>query len=126
MMTLLSYFCLTMGLIFWIWGTLPLIGHRSLLFKIHTLSVSDTLGSMSIIVGLLLRIPREWPLLILALLSLALWNTVLGYVMAYCSSPDDHNDGSETRSNQHPDHNPSFPDHYLSTEGVGDSGGHYG
>ncbi|MEO0488905.1 MAG: monovalent cation/H(+) antiporter subunit G, partial [Cyanobacteria bacterium J06659_2] len=72
--------------VFWFWGSLPLLGHRSVLFKLHSLSVADTLGSMGIIVGLLLKIPREWPLLVLALISLAIWNTVLGYVLAYCSS----------------------------------------
>lgn len=82
----LSYALLGIGIVFWFWGTLPLLGRRSLLFKLHSLSVADTLGSMSIIVGLLLKIPREWPLLVLALISLAIWNTVLGYVLAYCSS----------------------------------------
>lgn len=86
MMIHLSYFCIGVGIVFWFWGTLPLLGDRSVLFKLHSLSVADTLGSMSIIVGLLLRISREWPLLILALISLAIWNTVLGYVLAYCSS----------------------------------------
>lgn len=86
MISHLSYLCIGVGLVFWFWGTFPLIGDRSVLFKLHTLSVSDTLGSMSIIVGLLLRIPNEWPLLVLALISLAIWNTVLGYVLAYCSS----------------------------------------
>ncbi|MBV5260669.1 monovalent cation/H(+) antiporter subunit G [Synechococcus moorigangaii CMS01] len=74
------------GIVFWFWGTFPLLGDRSVLFKLHTLSVSDTLGSIAIMVGLLLKIPREWPLLLLALLALALWNTMLGYVLAYCSS----------------------------------------
>lgn len=83
---ILSYGCIGLGLIFWFWGTLPLLGHRSVLFKLHTLSVSDTLGSMLIMVGLLLKIPREWPLLVLALISLAIWNTMLGYVLAYCST----------------------------------------
>lgn len=83
---ILSYGCIGLGLIFWFWGTLPLLGHRSVLFKLHTLSVSDTLGSMIIMVGLLLKIPREWPLLVLALISLAIWNTMLGYVLAYCST----------------------------------------
>ncbi len=82
----LSYFCFGVGLIFWFWGTIPLLGHRSVLYKLHSLSVADTLGSMSMIIGLLLRIPREWPLLVLAIISLAIWNTVLGYVLAYCSS----------------------------------------
>lgn len=86
MLVHLSYCCIGVGLVFWFWGTWPLLGDRSVLFKLHSLSVADTLGSMSIIIGLLLRIPREWPLLVLALISLAIWNTVLGYVLAYCST----------------------------------------
>lgn len=86
MIQLLSYFCIGLGLIFWVWGTASLLKNRSVLFKLHHLSVSDTLGSISLIVGLLLQRPRELPLLILAILSLALWNTMLGYVLAYCSS----------------------------------------
>ncbi|MEM1366723.1 MAG: monovalent cation/H(+) antiporter subunit G [Cyanobacteria bacterium P01_H01_bin.15] len=85
-----STVCIIVGLLFWFWGTWPLIGERSVLFKLHSLSVSDTLGSMSIIVGLLCKIPREWPLLLLALVSLALWNTILGYVLAYCVSGGRH------------------------------------
>ena len=86
MINLFSYLCIGVGIVFWFWGTLPLLGKRSLLFKLHSLSVADTLGSMSIIVGLLLKIPSQWSLLVLALISLAIWNTVLGYVLAYCSS----------------------------------------
>lgn len=86
MVNLFSYLCIGVGIVFWFWGTLPLLGKRSLLFKLHSLSVADTLGSISIIVGLLLKIPSQWSLLVLALLSLAIWNTVLGYVLAYCSS----------------------------------------
>ena len=93
MIDILGYVCIGVGLIFWLWGTLPLLGKRSVLFKLHSLSVSDTLGSMSIVVGLLLKIPREWPLLVLALISLSIWNTVLGYVLAYCSSPGGQHDG---------------------------------
>jgi len=86
MINILSYLCISVGIVFWFWGTFPLLGGRSLLFKLHTLSVADTLGSMSIIFGLLLKIPSQWSLLVLALISLAIWNTVLGYVLAYCSS----------------------------------------
>lgn len=92
MIDALGYGCIGLGLLFWLWGTVPILGDRSVLFKLHSLSVSDTLGSMSIIVGLLLKIPREWPLLVLALISLAIWNTVLGYVLAYCSSQGGRND----------------------------------
>lgn len=86
MITTLSYICMGVGIVFWFWGTFPLVGDRSVLFKLHSLSVADTLGSMSMIIGLLLRIPNEWPLLVLGIISLAIWNTVLGYVLAYCSS----------------------------------------
>jgi multicomponent Na+:H+ antiporter subunit G len=86
MIDLVSYGCLGFGLVFWFWGTSSLLGQRSVLFKLHNLSVSDTLGSIAIIFGLLLQRPREWPLLLMAILSLALWNTMLGYVLAYCSS----------------------------------------
>jgi multicomponent Na+:H+ antiporter subunit G len=84
----ISTACIVIGLIFWLWGTWPLLGSRSVLFKLHNLSVADTLGSMAIVVGLLLKIPREWPLLLLALIALAIWNTILGYVLAYCSQGD--------------------------------------
>jgi multicomponent Na+:H+ antiporter subunit G len=89
MINLISYICIGIGIFFWFWGTFPLLGKRSVLFKLHSLSVADTLGSMSIIFGLLLKIPSEWSLLILALISLAIWNTALGYVLAYCSSSGD-------------------------------------
>lgn len=84
---ILSGVGLGMGLIFWWWGTPVLLTRRSILLKLHHLSVADTLGSMAFMAGLLLRRPREWPLLLLAFLSLVMWNTVLGYVLAYCSTP---------------------------------------
>ena len=92
MMNILSYSLIVIGIVFWFWGTLPLIGNRSVLFKLHSLSVADTLGSMLIVVGLLLKIPNEWSLLLLAIITLAIWNTVLGYVLAYCSSPENPKD----------------------------------
>ncbi len=89
MIDIFSYSLIGLGLFFWFWGTSYLLGKRSVLYKLHTLSVSDTLGSIAIIVGLLLKIPQQWPLLILAILCLAIWNTMLGYVLAYCSTSGD-------------------------------------
>lgn len=92
----LTYLCLGVGIVFWFWGTSYLLGRRSVLYKLHSLSVADTLGSMAILVGLLLQRPREWPLLLLAIICLAMWNTMLGYVMAYCSnSGEPANESSE-------------------------------
>ncbi|MFY7887148.1 MAG: monovalent cation/H(+) antiporter subunit G [Dolichospermum sp.] len=86
MINFLSYCFIGIGIVFWFWGTFHLVSNRSVLFKLHGLSVADTLGSMIIIIGLLLKIPSEWPLLILGIISLAIWNTMLGYVLAYCST----------------------------------------
>ncbi|MGB3240124.1 MAG: monovalent cation/H(+) antiporter subunit G [Geitlerinemataceae cyanobacterium] len=92
MINSISYACIGIGIFFWFWGTFPLLGKRSVLFKLHSLSVADTLGSIAIVFGLLLQIPSEWPLLILAIITLAIWNTMLGYVLAYCSSSGDENE----------------------------------
>jgi multicomponent Na+:H+ antiporter subunit G len=92
MINIISYTLIGIGIFFWFWGTSHLVSNRSVLFKLHGLSVTDTLGSMLIIVGLLMKIPSEWPLLILGLISLAIWNTMLGYVIAYCSTQETKNE----------------------------------
>jgi multicomponent Na+:H+ antiporter subunit G len=78
----LSLLLLASGLLLWFWGTWPLLEPISYLRKLHKLSVADTLGSALMLLGLLLRIPRQWPLLTLALLGLVVWNTIFGYVLA--------------------------------------------
>ncbi|MBG0742580.1 monovalent cation/H(+) antiporter subunit G [Cylindrospermopsis raciborskii LB2897] len=88
MMDLISYVLMTIGILFWFWGTSHLVSDKSVLFKLHGLSVADTLGSMLIILAILLIIPSKWPLLVLAIISLAIWNTMLGYVIAHCSIED--------------------------------------
>lgn len=91
MIDVLSYLFIGVGIVFWYWGTSHLLGKRSVLFKLHSLSVADTLGSMLIVVGLLIKIPSRWPLLTLAIISLAIWNTMLGYVLAHCSNEEEEN-----------------------------------
>lgn len=87
----LSNGLLAMGILFWLFGTLPLLqGRRSVIVKLHMLTVADTLGSMAIVMGLFLKLPREWPLLLLAIICLCLWNTILGYVLAYCATGEKH------------------------------------
>jgi multicomponent Na+:H+ antiporter subunit G len=81
----LSALLLGAGLFLWIAGTWPLLGRGSYLHKLHFLGLSDTLGSALLLLGLLLRFNREWPLLVLALLSLVVWNTIFGYVLASAS-----------------------------------------
>lgn len=86
MIKILSYILIIIGTILWFWGTSHLLSKKSVLFKLHSLSVADTLGSLAILIGLLLQIPSEWPQLLLAVIGLAIWNTLLGYILAYCST----------------------------------------
>ena len=81
----LSGLLLMLGLLFWFAGSLPLLGRGSFLTKLHYLGVADTLGSALMLLGLLLSFNSRWPLLLLALLSLVVWNTIFGYVLAACS-----------------------------------------
>jgi len=83
---LASSFYLAVGVLFWFLGTRTLLKVRPVLVHLHYLSIADTLGSLSIVFGLLFLRPKEWPLLVLAMISLALWNTLLGYVIAYGAS----------------------------------------
>ena len=82
---LVSGLLLGLGLLFWFAGSLPLLGRSSYLTKLHYLGVADTLGSVLMLLGLLLTFNSKWPLLLLALLSLVVWNTIFGYVLAACS-----------------------------------------
>lgn len=88
MINIISYTCIGIGIFFWFWGTSHLVSKKSVLFKLHGLSVADTLGSMIIILGILMKIPSRWPLLVLGIISLAIWNTMLGYVIAHCSTQE--------------------------------------
>jgi multicomponent Na+:H+ antiporter subunit G len=81
----LSALLLIGGLVLWFAGTWSLLGRSSFLHKLHYLGIGDTLGSALMLLGLLLRLNREWPLLLLALISLVIWNTIFGYVLASCS-----------------------------------------
>ena len=97
MIRILSHTLIGIGLFFWIWGTAALLRQRSVLFKLHHLTVADTLGSLAVIAGLLLRRPREWPLLLLAMICLALWNTMMSYVLAHCAGGADRGVGANER-----------------------------
>ena len=77
-----SWLLIALGTIFWLWGTLPLLTSRDFLYRLHTLTVADSLGSGLILAGLFLRRSGERPLLLLALFSLLAWNAVFSYLLA--------------------------------------------
>ena len=81
-----SYAFLLVGIFFWTWGTFPILNREhSIFYKLHTLTVSDSVGSLLIILSLLIRFPQYWPLLFVASLSLSLWNTISSYILGNIS-----------------------------------------
>ena len=81
-----SHVILLIGLFFWTWGTFPILNREhSIFYKLHTLTVSDSVGSLLIILSLLIRFPQYWPLLIVAAVSLSLWNTISSYILGNIS-----------------------------------------
>lgn len=86
MLNLLSLAILFVGLIFWLWGTLPIVNREhSIFYKLHTLTVSDSVGSLLILLALLIRAPRYWPIFVVTAISLSLWNTVFSYIIGNIS-----------------------------------------
>ena len=71
-----------LGLIFWMWGTLPILNKKhSLFYKLHTLTVSDTVGSLCMLLAMVIHAPQNWVLILTAAISLSLWNTFFSYVL---------------------------------------------
>ena len=65
-----SHLLISIGLILWFWGTTPLLNKsHNLLYKLHMLTVSDTVGSVLIISGLLVFAPNQWPILSVVTIS---------------------------------------------------------
>ena len=82
----LSYSILALGLFFWLWGTLPILNSKhSIFYKLHTLTVSDSVGSLLILFALFLISPNYWPLLLVTAISLSLWNTIFSYILGTIS-----------------------------------------
>lgn len=83
MIVIISYILIILGIVLWFWGTVPILNKKhSIFYKLHTLTVSDTVGSILIIIGLLLRNYDHWAILSIATVSLVLWNTFFSYLIA--------------------------------------------
>lgn len=83
MMLIASHLLGFLGLLFWFWGTLPILNRKHTIFyKLHTLTVADSVGSLLILFALLIRMPQNWPIFVLTAISLSLWNTAFSYIVA--------------------------------------------
>ena len=82
----ISYLLVFLGVFFWLWGTIPILNKKnSLLYKLHTLTVADTVGSGLILISLIIRNPNYWPILSISIVTLTLWNTIFGYLLGNLS-----------------------------------------
>lgn len=82
----ISYLLVFVGVFFWLWGTIPILKKKnSLLYKLHTLTVADTVGSGLILIALIIRNPNYWPILSISIVTLTLWNTIFGYLLGNLS-----------------------------------------
>ena len=80
---LTGYALILIGLFLWFWGTLPLLNKsHNFLYKLHTLTVSDTVGSLIMVAGFLVLSPSHWPICVVIIISLVLWNTIFSYLLA--------------------------------------------
>ena len=77
-----SVILIGLGVVLWFWGSLCLAGSRSYFRKIHALGVSDTIGTLFILFGVLLHSARVWPHLVLAVGSVVFWGTAMSMVLA--------------------------------------------
>ena len=84
---LISNLLIGIGLFLWFWGTIPVSNKlHNFLYKLHTLTVSDTVGSVFIILGLFVYSPYQWPILSVVTISFVLWNTIFSYLLAVLSN----------------------------------------
>lgn len=82
MIILFADILLALGALLMVWGTLYLLKPVPVIVKLHTLGVSDTLGAMLIVAGLVMRYPERIIPLSVAFLALLLWGPMLSYVIA--------------------------------------------
>jgi len=85
-MLIFSSLLFLIGLFFWLWGTLPILNkNHSIFYKLHTLTVADSVGSLLMLSALLIRAPQYWPIFVITAISLSLWNTIFSYILGNIS-----------------------------------------
>ena len=82
MRLILSNVFVGIGVFLWFWGSLRLAGRRRYLWKIHALGIADTIGTLFILAGALLRSFENWPHVLLAMGAVAFWGTAFSFVLA--------------------------------------------
>jgi len=74
------------GVFLWYWGALQLFHKNRYLWKIHALGIADTVGTLFILSGALLRHGGQWNHILLAMGSVIFWGAALAFVLARLGS----------------------------------------
>ena len=83
----ISNLLIGIGLFLWFLGTIPVLNKlHNFLYKLHAFTVSDTVGSVFIVMGLFVYSPHQWPILSVVTISFVLWNTIFSYLLAVLSN----------------------------------------
>lgn len=82
MMIFFANIVMGLGALLMAWGTLYLLKPVPLIVKLHTLGVSDTLGAMLIVAGLVIIHPERIIPLSVAFLALLMWGPMVSYIIA--------------------------------------------
>lgn len=78
----LSMVLMGIGVFLWFWGGARLLGRKSYFWKIHALGIADTIGTLFILAGALIRSTENWSYILLAMGSVVFWGTAFGFVLA--------------------------------------------
>jgi len=78
----MSTMLIVAGTALWVLGTWRLIRVKSFMVKLHFLGISDTLGSILIMLGCLLKSPSAFMYIGVGMGALVVWGTFLPHVMA--------------------------------------------
>ncbi len=81
-MILFADIMMGLGALLMVWGTLYLLKPVPIIVKLHTLGVSDTLGAMLIVAGLVILHPERIIPLSVAFLALLMWGPMVSYIIA--------------------------------------------
>lgn len=84
--TILGTILTLAALVFLSGGTWRALTKKDPLLRLHYLGISDTLGGLLLVAGLLLRFPERWGALLLAAIALSAWGPLSTYLIAWGAS----------------------------------------
>jgi multicomponent Na+:H+ antiporter subunit G len=82
MRLILAAVLVSLGVFLWFWGGCHLLGRKSYFWKIHALGISDTVGTLLILCGVLVYSLENWNYVLLAIGSVVFWGTALSFTLA--------------------------------------------